>query len=248
MTLPHAVEDPPPRPGVIANLPKREPHAHELRARADNVGAIQAVARHRVEVGEPEAMGNGVWRHARLNVADHDARGVIAHVHPRVLVALVEAAQPVQAPELAEMSKTYTGETFSYEVAQSEYYIVRGTTSASAAGDYTVTVTLRSTTNFVWSTGGTANLSVTWHITKAENGWTEHYEHTGWAYKGTESGGNINLAFDGLEKIVDQRVSNGSMGFGAKLVEKNDRDIDELLSLVEPQDLIKYGLITIFKK
>ena len=53
-------------------------------------------------------------------------------------------------------------------------------------------------------------------------------------------------AFDGLEKIVDQRVSNGSMGFGAKLVEKNDRDIDELLSLVEPQDLIKYGLIPEF--
>ena len=91
----------------------------------------------------------------------------------------------VQAPELAEMSKTYTGETFSYEVAQSEYYIVRGTTSASAAGDYTVTVTLRSTTNFVWSTGGTANLSVTWHITKAENGWKEGqdtYSRDGWMY------------------------------------------------------------------
>ncbi len=53
-------------------------------------------------------------------------------------------------------------------------------------------------------------------------------------------------AFDGLEKIVDQRLSSGSMGFGAKLVEKNDRDIDELLSLVEPQDLIKYGLIPEF--
>ncbi len=53
-------------------------------------------------------------------------------------------------------------------------------------------------------------------------------------------------AFDGLEKIVDQRISNGSMGFGAKLVEKNDKDIDELLSLVEPQDLIKFGLIPEF--
>ena len=36
------------------------------------------------------------------------------------------------------------------------------------------------------------------------------------------------------------------MGFGAKLVEKNERDIDELLSLVEPQDLIKFGLIPEF--
>lgn len=37
-------------------------------------------------------------------------------------------------------------------------------------------------------------------IAKAENAWTEHYEHTGWAYKGTEDEGNINLAFDGLEE------------------------------------------------
>ena len=91
----------------------------------------------------------------------------------------------VQAPELAEMSKTYTGETFSYEVAQSEYYIVRGTTSATDAGAYTVTVALRSTTNYVWSTSGTANLSVTWYITKAENGWKEGqdtYSREGWTY------------------------------------------------------------------
>ncbi len=53
-------------------------------------------------------------------------------------------------------------------------------------------------------------------------------------------------AFDGLEKVVDQRLSTGSIGFGAKIVEKNDRDIDELLCLVETQDLIKYGLIPEF--
>ena len=53
-------------------------------------------------------------------------------------------------------------------------------------------------------------------------------------------------AFDGLEKIVDQRLSAGSIGFGAKLVDKNERDIDELLKQVETQDLIKFGLIPEF--
>ena len=53
-------------------------------------------------------------------------------------------------------------------------------------------------------------------------------------------------AFDGLEKIIDQRLSAGSIGFGSKLVNKNERDIDELLAQVEPQDLVKYGLIPEF--
>ena len=49
-------------------------------------------------------------------------------------------------------------------------------------------------------------------IAKAENAWTEHYEHTGWAYKGTESGGNINLAFDGLE--TGSRFTPAAADFG----------------------------------
>ena len=127
-----------------------------------------------------------------LNIALSDPNNYIwsgqsGSAQQTVEVRWTVTPKKVQAPELAEMSKTYTGETFSYEVAQSEYYIVRGTTSASAAGDYTVTVTLRSTTNFVWSTGGTDSLSVTWHITKAENGWKEGqdtYSRGNWTYGG----------------------------------------------------------------
>lgn len=125
-----------------------------------------------------------------LNIALSDPNNYIwsgqsGSVQTTVEVRWTVTPKTVQAPELAEMSKTYTGDEFSYEVAQSEYYIVRGTTSATDAGDYTVTVALRSTTNFVWSTGGTANLSVTWHITKAENGWQEGqdtYSRDGWTY------------------------------------------------------------------
>ncbi len=53
-------------------------------------------------------------------------------------------------------------------------------------------------------------------------------------------------AFDGLEKIIERRVSAGSIGFNADIVDKNKTDIDELLRKVEPQDLVKFGLIPEF--
>ena len=53
-------------------------------------------------------------------------------------------------------------------------------------------------------------------------------------------------AFDGLEKIVEQRISAGSIGFNAEVVNRNEMDIDELLRKVEPQDLTKFGLIPEF--
>ena len=53
-------------------------------------------------------------------------------------------------------------------------------------------------------------------------------------------------AFDGLEKIVEQRISAGSIGFNAEVVKRNEMDIDELLRKVEPQDLTKFGLIPEF--
>ena len=53
-------------------------------------------------------------------------------------------------------------------------------------------------------------------------------------------------AFDGLEKIVEQRMSAGSIGFNAEVVNRNEMDIDELLRQVEPRDLTKFGLIPEF--
>ena len=54
------------------------------------------------------------------------------------------------------------------------------------------------------------------------------------------------VAFDGLEKIVEQRMSAGSIGFNAEVVNRNEMDIDELLRQVEPRDLTKFGLIPEF--
>ncbi|MBR4768244.1 MAG: ATP-dependent Clp protease ATP-binding subunit ClpX [Lachnospiraceae bacterium] len=50
-------------------------------------------------------------------------------------------------------------------------------------------------------------------------------------------------AFDGLEKIVESRQEAGSIGFNSTVVNKNDRDINQLLKAVTPEDLVKFGLI-----
>ncbi|SFH54938.1 ATP-dependent Clp protease ATP-binding subunit ClpX [Tindallia magadiensis] len=50
-------------------------------------------------------------------------------------------------------------------------------------------------------------------------------------------------AFDGIESIVQKRVGKKSMGFGADIQSKQDLDIGALLKMIQPEDLLKYGLI-----
>ena len=50
-------------------------------------------------------------------------------------------------------------------------------------------------------------------------------------------------AFDGLEKIIEARTNTKSMGFGAKVEEKENIDVGKIFSEVQPQDIIKFGLI-----
>lgn len=50
-------------------------------------------------------------------------------------------------------------------------------------------------------------------------------------------------AFDGLDKIIERRIARSSMGFGAELYSKNDINLDTVMSNVEPDDLIHFGLI-----
>ncbi len=53
-------------------------------------------------------------------------------------------------------------------------------------------------------------------------------------------------AFDGLERIVEQRLGSGSMGFEAMLADKEEHDLSELFKQVLPEDLVKFGLIPEF--
>src|SRR2546428_10066321 len=50
-------------------------------------------------------------------------------------------------------------------------------------------------------------------------------------------------AFDGLDKIVERRVGEKVLGFGADIKSKKDKNVGELLAMLEPEDLLKYGLI-----
>jgi ATP-dependent Clp protease ATP-binding subunit ClpX len=53
-------------------------------------------------------------------------------------------------------------------------------------------------------------------------------------------------AFHGLEKIIERRVGKRSMGFEATLGTRQEQPIGELLAQVQPEDLLKYGLIPEF--
>lgn len=53
-------------------------------------------------------------------------------------------------------------------------------------------------------------------------------------------------AFDGIEKIVQKRSKEKSLGFGATIESKSDMDIGKLYSQVVPDDLLKFGLIPEF--
>jgi ATP-dependent Clp protease ATP-binding subunit ClpX len=53
-------------------------------------------------------------------------------------------------------------------------------------------------------------------------------------------------AFDGLEKVIRNRSSKAGIGFGATIASKDDRKTGETLREVEPEDLIKFGLIPEF--
>ncbi len=53
-------------------------------------------------------------------------------------------------------------------------------------------------------------------------------------------------AFVGLDKVIENRIGEKSMGFGAKIESRQARPIGEILAQVEPQDLLKNGLIPEF--
>ncbi|MDH3880953.1 MAG: ATP-dependent Clp protease ATP-binding subunit ClpX [Desulfobacteraceae bacterium] len=52
--------------------------------------------------------------------------------------------------------------------------------------------------------------------------------------------------FTGLEQIVQRRMGSKVMGFGAKIIKQEEKNIGEILKMVRPEDLIKYGLIPEF--
>ena len=53
-------------------------------------------------------------------------------------------------------------------------------------------------------------------------------------------------AFEGIDKIIQNRVGQKVMGFGADIQSKKEKPIGEILNMILPQDLLRYGLIPEF--
>ena len=52
--------------------------------------------------------------------------------------------------------------------------------------------------------------------------------------------------FSGLEKIIEKRISKKSIGFNAKHIAHTPKEVGEILSKVEPKDLLRFGMIPEF--
>ena len=50
-------------------------------------------------------------------------------------------------------------------------------------------------------------------------------------------------AFEGIDRIIESRVNNKTLGFGAKVESKKDKNRGDILKQLEPTDLLKFGLI-----
>ncbi len=50
-------------------------------------------------------------------------------------------------------------------------------------------------------------------------------------------------AFEGIEKVIEKRISSSSIGFGAEVVSKKSKEKDELIKQLVSHDLIKFGII-----
>ena len=53
-------------------------------------------------------------------------------------------------------------------------------------------------------------------------------------------------AFAGLDKLIESRGKGSSIGFGAKVKSQKEKSLSETMKMLEPEDLIKYGLIPEF--
>ena len=53
-------------------------------------------------------------------------------------------------------------------------------------------------------------------------------------------------AFAGIDKVIDRRLTKSVMGFGPDIEKKDSKDMAELLQQVQPEDLLKFGLIPEF--
>ncbi|MCD8040072.1 MAG: hypothetical protein LUF82_00945, partial [Clostridia bacterium] len=103
----------------------------------------------------------------------------------------------VTAPTAGTSSYTYDGTTKTYTLDTNDAYTISGTTSATNAGTYTVTVVLNDTTNYTWSNGTTAAITYSWTINAQSvsvptlNASTYTYDGTTFTFVNSGTGYNV---------------------------------------------------------
>ena len=50
-------------------------------------------------------------------------------------------------------------------------------------------------------------------------------------------------AFDGIDKIIENRLDKRTLGFGAEIQSRKERNVGQLMAEIQPQDLLKFGII-----
>ena len=119
------------------------------------------------------------------------------------LTVTKKAPVKVEKPALDKTSFVYDGTEKSVTVAANEAYTVSGTTKATNAGTYTVTVTLKDTEANVWADGTTDPVELTWTIAKADQTLTAAVEP-----ETVEAGQTAKVSVTGAKTAVTYSVSD----------------------------------------
>ena len=114
------------------------------------------------------------------NVTNVNVLGNLRAVRPALHLNLKKAYRsfskfPIEVPKPNKTSFEYTGSIKTPNITNepsSTYVTTSGNTSATNAGTYTITYTLKDKTNYEWSDGTTEDKTIEWSITQATNSWT----------------------------------------------------------------------------
>ena len=115
----------------------------------------------------------------------------------------------VKVPTIS--SKTYTGETLTADIEDTDYYMVTSNYGGirASSSDYFVELTLKDPSNYKWSTTEESVITLPFVIKQAQNGWTTTPSIEGWVYGDIENDPLYNSKF-GTVKVEYRLVSGGS--------------------------------------
>ena len=99
-------------------------------------------------------------------------------------------------------SKEYTGENQKADISDTDLYTVTKNDGGTDVGTYSVTLKLKNTTNYKWSDSEVAEKTISFQITKADNGWTQKPAISDWTYGENASNPTMGSAKFGTAQVT----------------------------------------------